>query len=264
MAISRIPGVGPTNSDIAATIATTPAVSAQITANVPTAAAIATAVAAPSLAQITSAITSNAASAGVTMAAITSSITTNAASAGVTMAAITSAIQSNAGFSGNYTLLASGTPPGGTTTITFSWSGTYRRIIVACSRLQTAGGSENFLKLQLNGDTTAANYPGVFTRLQGTTSTLELASLWEDYGFAGAPIGNLNTSARGFGIAEISGANGSTIKTIETITSVSGVTKIINNSKGFWTGTGAVTSVTLQITSSTIALAGIIYVIGVN
>lgn len=46
MAINQVPGVGPQNSDIANTIATTPAVSAQITASVPTSSAIATAVAA--------------------------------------------------------------------------------------------------------------------------------------------------------------------------------------------------------------------------
>jgi hypothetical protein len=109
MAIDRIPGVGPQNSDIAATIATTPAVSAQITANVPTASAIATAVAAPSIGQITTAIT------------------TNAASAGVTMAAITSTVQANAGspFGGTWTFLSSQNPAA--STITFSGLSGYRR-----------------------------------------------------------------------------------------------------------------------------------------
>lgn len=69
MAIDRIPGVGPQNTDIATAVAA----------------------AVPTIAAITSSITTNAASAGVTMAAITSSITTNAASAGLTNASITSA-----------------------------------------------------------------------------------------------------------------------------------------------------------------------------
>ena len=69
MAIDRIPGVGPQNTDIATAVA----------AAVPTAAAI------------TSTVQTYAASAGVTLAAITSSITTNAASAGLTNASITAA-----------------------------------------------------------------------------------------------------------------------------------------------------------------------------
>ena len=74
MAIDRIPGVGPQNTDIATAVAA----------------------AVPTIAAITSSITTNAASAGVTMAAITSSITTNAASAGVTLAAIGTVVAANA------------------------------------------------------------------------------------------------------------------------------------------------------------------------
>ena len=116
MAIDRIPGVGPQNTDIATAVAA----------------------AVPTIAAITSSITTNAASAGLTnasitsagnaagwgatgptttqiaaavptLAQITSAVTTNAASAGVTMAAITSTVQANAGspYGGTYTNIAS-------------------------------------------------------------------------------------------------------------------------------------------------------------
>lgn len=152
MAIDRIPGVGPANSDIAATIATTPAVSAQITASVPTAAQIATAVAAPSLAQITTAITTNAAPASVTMAAITSSITTNAASAGVTLAAIGTQVANNASpFGGSWTYLG-GSNPTGTNVATISGFSGYKRYRLYATFYAT--GADYNLYLRINGNST--------------------------------------------------------------------------------------------------------------
>lgn len=68
MAVDRIPGVGPLNSDIATATAAVVPTTGQIAAAVPT------------LAQITTAITSNAAPASVTMAAITSTVQTYATS----------------------------------------------------------------------------------------------------------------------------------------------------------------------------------------
>lgn len=166
MAIDRIPGVGPTNADIASTIATTPAISAQITANVPTASAIATAVAAPSLAQITSAITTNAASAGVTMAAITSSITTNAASAGVTLAAIGTQVANNAPSPNNWTFLGTGNLQNvSSATVSFS---SYRTLRIGF-RIIDAADSPAF---RLNGDT-GVNYINGYNLINsGSTNPL--------------------------------------------------------------------------------------------
>jgi hypothetical protein len=135
MAIDRIPGVGPQNTDIATAVAA----------------------AVPTIAAITSSITTNAASAGLTnasitsagnaagwgatgptttqiaaavptLAQITSSITTNAASAGVTMAAITSTVQANAGspFGGTYTNIYNAIVANGTTTVTVSGLSSYK------------------------------------------------------------------------------------------------------------------------------------------
>lgn len=172
MAIERIPGVGPTNSDIAATIATTPAVSAQITANVPTAAAIATAVAAPSLAQITTAITSNAASAGVTMAAITSSIIANAASAGLTVAAITSAGNSAGwGTTGGetWTVLVNGGTTGASGLNLTGLSGykKYKLVIIGAGSTSDAD-----LRVQINGITSGYWSGGLYADQNNQYSTV--------------------------------------------------------------------------------------------
>jgi hypothetical protein len=88
MAIDRIPGVGPANSDIANATAAVVPNTAQITAAVPTAAQIATAVAAPSAATIAAAvaapssatIASAVAAAVPTIGAINTSVANNAPS----------------------------------------------------------------------------------------------------------------------------------------------------------------------------------------
>ena len=99
MAIDRIPGVGPSNSDIAAATAAVVPNSAAITAAVPTAAQIATAVAAPSAATIATAVAAPSAS----------TIATAVAAAVPTAASITSIVQSNAGgFGVKATITSSG------------------------------------------------------------------------------------------------------------------------------------------------------------
>jgi len=171
MAIDRIPGVGPANSDIAATIATTPAVSAQITANVPSAASIASAVAAPSSATIQSLIQTYAAPASVTMAAITSSIQTNAASAGVTNASIAATVAANAGsqFSGTWTnlgFITFGSTPG-TAGINVSGLTGYKYL-----RLMSTAycGADTTWRLRFNGAT--SNYYGSSIRGARGTNTI--------------------------------------------------------------------------------------------
>jgi hypothetical protein len=88
MAIDRIPGVGPANSDVASAVAAVVPNSAAITAAVPTAAQIATAVAAPSAATIAAAVaapsaaTIAAAVAAPSAATIASSVLSSGNSAG--------------------------------------------------------------------------------------------------------------------------------------------------------------------------------------
>lgn len=220
MAISYIPGVGPANSDIAATIATTPAVSAQITANVPTASAIASAVAAPSLAQITSAITTNAASAGVTLAAIGTQVANNSSSPL------------------NWTLLATGSLQSvNAATVSFS---SYRalRIITRCQ----AGASSQQLCLRLNSDSTGAysysRWPSNGTTQSNSTtgvSSLQIA-------------GNANSSSPVNAVIDIFNANTTAIKIITA--QVGLLDSSTGSGVGFpgvgsYTGGSAITSITL-------------------
>jgi hypothetical protein len=256
MAIDIIPGVGPQNSDIAATIATTPAVSAQITANVPTASAIATAVAAPSLAQITTAITTNAAPASVTMAAITSSITTNAASAGVTMAAIGTSVANNSPSANNWTLIGSIALTSGTTQTFSSLSGykTYRLMV---HRVSTNNTSISIL-LRINGDATAGNYQNNYSTNSGTVSNTSL--FW------------LTTSTTGFnnfgagGSLDISNANVAAPKRIGNgfAAANSGAFTSTGSIEGIWGGTAAVNSISITADSSSTFTQGTLYLLGAN
>jgi hypothetical protein len=151
MAIDRIPGVGPQNTDIASAVVTA-GTSAGFAATGPTTTQIAAAV--PTLAQITSAVTSNAASAGVTMAAITSSITTNAASAGVTLAAIGTQVANNSPSANNWTVIANS----GINWSNFTFTGIsgYRKLRLFAPRLEAASGAGVFVRVNSNG--TVGNY----------------------------------------------------------------------------------------------------------
>ena len=255
MAIDRIPGVGPQNSDIAATIATTPAVSAQITANVPTASAIATAVAAPSLASITTAITNNAAPASVTMAAITSSITTNAASAGVTLAAIGTQVANNSPSPNNWTLVGSIALSG--ITQTFSSLSGYRMYRLILNRVSTNNGGIG-IGLRLNSDSTVGNY----AYIQGTVGTPNSNFM---------PLFTTHTttfnSAGGTCSIDISNANVASSKRIQNgfYATNSGTAAASTYLEGIWSPTAAVNSITVYtIDASSTFTQGTAYLLGAN
>ena len=156
MAIDRIPGVGPQNTDIASAVVTA-GTSAGFAATGPTTSQIAAAV--PTLAQITSAVTSNAASAGVTMAAITSSIQANAASSGVTIAAITSAGNSAGwGTTGGdtWTVISSGNVNGASALNLTGLSG-YKKYKLCMFQLD-CGGNNLSHRGYINSGTTGNTY----------------------------------------------------------------------------------------------------------
>ena len=255
MAIDRIPGVGPQNSDIASTIATTPAVSAQITANVPTAAAIATAVAAPSSATIQSLIQTYAAPASVTMAAITSSITTNAASAGVTNASIATQVANNAPSPNAWTLVGSSGLTGVNTHTFSSLSGykTYRLIVISAN---VASGVE--IGLRINGDTTAGNYQG----LLGTSVSVSKSYIhWL----------NTNTTALnafgGHSTVDIYNANIASPKRIGNGTTATNSGSVAGTDiiSGMWKGTATITSITtFNATNADNFTQGTVYLLGAN
>jgi hypothetical protein len=178
MAIDRIPGVGPQNTDIATAVAA----------------------AVPTIAAITSSITTNAASAGLTNASITSAgnaagwgatgptttqiaaavptlaqittaITTNAASAGVTNASIASTVAANAGgqFSGTWTNLAfvnfGATPSTAGLNVSGLTGYKYLRLITTAY-----AGVATTWRLRFNGATT--NYYGMSLRGARGTNTI--------------------------------------------------------------------------------------------
>jgi hypothetical protein len=184
MAIDRIPGVGPQNSDIATAVST----------------------AVPTIAQITSAVTTNAASAGVTMAAITSSITTNAASAGVTLAAIGTQVANNAPSPANWVHLGTASMTNLiTSTISFS---AYRKLKIVIKGLTNAGSS-NSAALRFNSDS-GNNYNTGFLyfRSGGTSPStgLEVGNIgsYRLYRFNGSGMGSNQTFV---GTIEIENAN---------------------------------------------------------
>lgn len=147
MAIDRIPGVGPQNSDIATAVAAAVPTAAAITSTVQTYAASA----GVTMAAITSTVQTYAASAGVTMAAITSAITTNAASAGVTLAAIGTQVANNAPSPNAWTVISTISP--NNTVGSYSFTGlsgykTYKLLVTT----QAIGAVVPF-NAQINSDT---------------------------------------------------------------------------------------------------------------
>ena len=268
MAIDRIPGVGPTNADIAtaaapsaatiaSTIATTPAVSSQITASVPTAAAIATAVAAPSLASITTAITNNAAPASVTMAAITSSITTNAASAGVTLAAIGTQVANNAPSPNAFTVISSVTWNNTSVLHTFTGLSGYKRYRLLVGYTPGAAGPWS---LRLNGDG-ANNYDWI--RNQNTGTNAMGTGVGVDTILLPGPSGG--STVGGIYTVDIDFATLACHKFISTSSgygSVAGTpTGYITN--GIYRSTSTVSSITIFGTTNNFA-SGTIYLLGAN
>ena len=129
MAIDRIPGVGPANSDIAAAVAA------------PSAATIAAAVAAPSAATIAAAVA----------APSSATIATAVAAAVPTIGAINTSVANNAPSPNNWTVITSTNTNNTASTYTFSSLSGYRsyKIIYSSNHL-TNNASIN---LRFNGDT---------------------------------------------------------------------------------------------------------------
>jgi hypothetical protein len=226
MAIDRIPGVGPQNTDIATAVAA----------------------AVPTIAAITSSITTNAASAGLTnasitsagnaagwgatgptttqiaaavptLAQITSAVTTNAASAGVTNASIATQVANNASpYGGTWATLASISTPG-TPSVSVTGLGGYKYLQIMFS--YWGFNTSDSLRMRFNNDTSSVYYnftagsggsEGAISdtqfRLAPTTNFLRFNAMFEIRGsnvsvikmysgFAWGAAGNLNA---GFGI----------------------------------------------------------------
>jgi hypothetical protein len=236
MPISNIPGVGPTNADIATAVAA------------PSAATIATAVAAPSAATIAAAVA----------APSSATIATAVAAAVPTISAINTSVANNAPNPNNWTVIGnSGT---GWSTFTFSSVSGYRTLRLFTPRmLSSADGQVQF---RINGDSTtnvymssrAHSFGGSFG---GNVESSSLISLGMTVGSSGPAtfdvtfdFANLTTIPKI--ITGRFGGLGSTY------------TSISDSFRGYYTSTSAITSLTV-ILSGGVTHSGIpVYLLGAN
>ena len=234
MAIDRIPGVGPTNADIATAVAAPSAATIAAAVAAPSAATIAAAVAAPSSATIASAV----AAAVPTRANIQSDIGTYAPSPLA------------------WTLVGSTALSGAATTTFSSLSGykKYRLIVSAC----TNSSMTQQMGLRINADATAGAYPhinGTGAQLSNTYLLLWLSGTlaFNAYGNNGSiDIENANVASPkriGYGFWCVNSGSTSASAVIE----------------GMYKGTASITSITyFNATGADTWTGGTAYLLGAN
>jgi hypothetical protein len=202
MAIDRIPGVGPANSDIAAATAAVVPNSAAITAAVPTAAQIATAVAAPSAATIATAVAAPSAAtiASAVAAPSSATIATAVAAAVPTIGAINTSVANNASpYGGTWANLADVVTPG-TSSVTISGLGGYKYLQIYFSFF--GYNTVDSLRMRFNSDATGV-YHSISAGTGGTIGAISESS------FGLMPSTN---TGRYTAMLEIRGSNSSSIK----------------------------------------------------
>jgi hypothetical protein len=221
MPINNIPGVGPTNADIATAVAAPSAATIAATVAAPSAATIAATVAAPSAATIATAV----AGAVPTLGQINTSVSTNAPS------------------SHAWTLLGTVTPNNTANSVTFSGLSGYRTYKIVCAWIVVTGQCDGAF-LRINGDATSQNYTS-----QGVS--IGNNNLW---GYGSSPTdkyilasGFGSSSGQISGIAYIYNASSTGPKDFSsnfsfTSDSSSQARPMAN---GSWPGTAAVNSITL-------------------
>lgn len=244
MPINNLPGVGPTNADIATAVAA------------PSAATIASTVAGsvPTLAQINTAVNTQ---------TNNSAIATAVAGAVPTLAQITSTVQANAGspFGGTYTNLGTTALPQNSTSYTLSGLSGYKYLRIACSffldgtytpliRFNSDSGN-NYLNTAL----TFVNNSTTPTRVMGQIQTA----------FRPTYAGNfaLSANVRLTGHITISNAASGAYKQVEILVADSSGTNRYELS-GTYISTSAITSMTITSSELVGNVGGSLYVIGAN
>ena len=232
MAIDRIPGVGPANSDIAAAVAAPSAATIAAAVAAPSAATIAAAVAAPSAATIAAAVA----------APSSATIATAVAAAVPTTAGITTIVQANAGspVGGTWTNLGRLDLNGLQGATVSSLSGyKYLKFFFGLA----PGVTSMRLQLRFNGDTGANYWFGVGNSFDSTVvpgAGSNIAANQIDL------HGQSATNNRVSGIIEIENSNSTIYKMTRTIAAASyDSTKAYStDSIGCWNNLAAITSVT--------------------
>jgi hypothetical protein len=239
MAIDRIPGVGPANSDIAAAVAAPSAATIAAAVAAPSAATIAAAVAAPSSATIASAV----------------------AAAVPTISAINTAVANNAPSPNAWTLVGTITPNNTSSTLTFSGLSGYRTYRILIPYINPSTGSQ--LILRVNGDA-GNSYTGRGAAISGSTWQTMATGVGDGYYmnyYSGSTLNYMN------GVVEIENCNLAGGKFISSKTFVSGSSNsYYSDFSGHWFGTAAVNSLSIVNYSSGGTIGGgyVIYLYGAN
>jgi hypothetical protein len=249
MPIDRIPGVGPTNADIATAVAAPSAATIAATVAAPSAATIATAVAAavPTLAQINTSVTNNGnAYNGPSAATIAS---TTAASV-PTLAQINTSVATNAPSPNAWTLITSTAATG--LAVTFSGLSGYKTYKVVFHHNSTSGTSN----INFNGDYTNI-YSYGFRYFSGASAG-GVSDVVNN--ISGIQLGASGTYR--YGNCTIERATLSGAKHLDFTMIGGGSPTRHNEGIGLWQGTAAITSITY--TSSTNMNTGLITLYGAN
>lgn len=229
MAIDRIPGVGPTNADIATAVAAPSAATIAAAVAAPSAATIAAAVAAPSAATIAAAV------------AAPSAATIAATVAAPTIGQINTAVANNSG--GSWTVISTVSPSSGNSTTFSSLSG-YKHYRVVGQWID--GGQDQVYFFRLNGDTGSNYRTGVYQinnsgydNYVGQTENAFYPSLSSGrWGLMQVDFPNANATGAKFnsGMANFVTSNG--------------VTSRFQTSRSIWNNTAPITSITLLTNGS--------------
>jgi hypothetical protein len=238
MAISNIPGVGPTNADIATAVAA------------PSAATIAAAVAAPSAATIAS-----------TVAAPSSATIASAVAAAVpTIGAINTSVANNAPSPFGWTLVGTITANYTSGTLTFSGLSGYKSYRMVIPFLQTSGSHNSPYRLRVNGDSTSGNYGTQGQWYSGTQGRYLYVDTF--YQLADYTGGN---SSQFMGVIEIHHCNLAGNKYITSDVTGLGNSSYQQKGNGYYRTTSTVTSLTLtNADTGTYGNGNVIYLYGAN
>jgi hypothetical protein len=254
MAIDRIPGVGPANSDIAAAVAAPSAATIAAAVAAPSAATIAAAVAAPSAATIAAAVA----------APSSATIATAVAAAVPTIGAINTSVANNAP-SANLITYITVASPSSATSFTISGLTGYRTLYVYA--YFTTGTDGSTMGMRLNAATDNCTVAGVETRTGSTSALSPRASITNTNNYRFATGNAINSGVNALWMKIDACTNTTTIKPISSRALFNGGgqnTPWGFDAYGFSRTTAAVSSIEFTNLASGQNFSGDFYVFGAN